>query len=245
MVYQFVQVGIGCFLHLDAIYIFCDTTLLQVCRHLDLMPLILGGGIGQPDVGQVGEVGFLLVPILLFIKLLNQVLGPVQCAARKGFLGLFLQLPPLLILHKLTDEGHGFRAEDGIPAPQLQVLQVYGAAVIVDAVDLHAPALHRQLHADGDIVRCVPLLDDLIGRVRAVLRVLFCQHHADAVLHQLVQYRLPRQIAAGDSGGSQAVNVPRQEHGSQGGRSGLRVLAIEQQIITHPDADDPIRVLGF
>ena len=65
------------------------------------------------------------------------------------------------------------------------------------------------------------------------------------MLHQLVQYRLPRQIAAGDGGGSQAVDVPCQDLGAQSGRGGLCILAVEQQIITHPDADNLVRVLGF
>ena len=88
-------------------------------------------------------------------------------------------------------------------------------------------------------------MDDLIGRVRAALRVGAGQHHAVPMFQQLFKNRLPCVPAPGGGGLAQAGNIQHRRFGPQRGGSLLRVLAIEHHELPNLDAHQLVRVLGF
>ena len=88
-------------------------------------------------------------------------------------------------------------------------------------------------------------MDDLIGRVRASLRVGAGQYYAFPMLQQLFEHRLP--CLSAPSGGrlTQAGKVQHRRFCPQRGGRLLSILAVEHHELSHLDAHQLVRVLGF
>ena len=106
-------------------------------------------------------------------------------------------------------------------------------------------AVNSQFHTDGDIVGGIPLLDDLIGGIRTAFGVRPGQYDTFSMFQQVLQSSLPCEIAPGNRCDAKTGNIPHRQFGSKGRCRFFGVLAVEQHIIPHLDADELIRVLDF
>ncbi len=240
----------------------CDTEIQQIDLHLNFVPFILGSGVGDADMLQIRKISA-AAAILRVTEILYQPLGFLQCVSFGMILafrfigrlalhhifntGCLLKFPPLCFLYILTDIGDRFLPENGIAVflRHFHIQEADFTVGVVDAVHLHAPSVNGQFLTQGDVLGNIPLLNDLIGGVRAALEIGTGQHHALAMLQQLFERGLP--CTAFPSGGclSQTGNIQYRGLCSQGGGRFFGILAIEHHKLPYLDADEFIRVLGF
>ena len=178
-------------------------------------------------------------------RFLHRLSGLLRRVPQGNHLSGDVFLAPLGFFHSLPHKGDRLRAENGEPALHIHIQHADSAGLEVHAVNLHAPPINGQLHAQRDIVRCVPLLNDFIGGIRAPFRVRLCQYHAVTMFQQLFKRCLPCAGASGHGGFTQAGNLPHQHFRPQGGGRFLGVPAVEKHIASHLDAHQLIRVPRF
>ena len=155
---------------------------------------------------------------------------------RDGF-GDGLRLLPFLFFNKRAYKRNVFSAEDGKALPVLKshIAQRYFICAEIHAVNDKLPSVNLQLHANGDILLGIGLVDNII----AVGFIWLCKHEAVSMLQQPLCAACPlSKIIAGHSGFAHTGNIALQQAAIQSAGGSFCIRAIKKQPFSDADTDE-------
>ena len=130
-----------------------------------------------------------------------------------------------------------FSAEDGKALPVLKshIAQRYFICAEIHAVNDKLPSVNLQLHANGDILLGIGLVDNII----AVGFIWLCKHEAVSMLQQPLCAACPlSKIIAGHSGFAHTGNIALQQAAIQSAGGSFCIRAIKKQPFSDADTDE-------
>ena len=155
---------------------------------------------------------------------------------RDGF-GDRLRLLPFLLFNKRAYKRNVFSAEDGKALPVLKshIAQRYFIRAEIYAVNDKLPSVNLQLHANGDILLGIGLVDNII----AVGFIWLRKHEAVSMLQQPLCGACPlSKIIAGHSGFAHTGNIALQQAAIQSAGGSFCIRAIKKQPFSDADTDE-------
>ena len=155
---------------------------------------------------------------------------------RDGF-GDGLRLLLFLFFNKRAYKRNVFSAEDGKALPVLKshIAQRYFIRAEIYAVNDKLPSVNLQLHANGDILLGIGLVDNII----AVGFIWLRKHEAVSMLQQPLCGACPlSKIIAGHSGFAHTGNIALQQAAIQSAGGSFCIRAIKKQPFSDTDTDE-------
>ena len=167
------------------------------------------------------------------------VVGQVRFLGRieRDRFGDRLRLLPFLLFNKRAYKRNVFSAEDGKALPVLKsyIAQRYFIRAEIYAVNDKLPSVNLQLHANGDILLGIGLVDNII----AVGFIWLRKHEAVSMLQQPLCGACPlSKIIAGHSGFAHTGNIALQQAAIQSAGGAFCIRAIKKQPFSDTDTDE-------